>query len=58
MSGNKNIETQNFRIFVGGLTPTTTNQMLMSYFSKFGNITSAEVVYDASESTYYKNKLN
>ena len=54
MSANKNIETQNFRIFVGGLTPTTTNQMLMSYFSKFGNIASAEVVYDASEGNYYK----
>lgn len=46
-------ETQDFRIFVGGLTPSTTNQMLMDYFSKFGEITSSEVVYDGNQSKFY-----
>ena len=37
---------RDYRIFVGGLTPRTTNNMLMEYFAKFGDILSAEVVYD------------
>ena len=36
----------NLRIFVGNLTPKTTNQKLLEYFNQFGPIASAEVVYD------------
>jgi RNA recognition motif-containing protein len=40
------IVTDEFTLFVGGLTPLTTKETLMSYFSKFGSITDVNLITD------------
>ena len=44
------MEPLELRIFVGGITLETTKEMLTDHFSQFGEITSAEVVYEKKTS--------
>ena len=44
------METKCLRMFVGGLSLDTTREQLMSYFQKFGEIESTEIVFDKKTS--------
>ena len=51
------MEPVELRIFVGGITLETTKEMLMNHFCQFGDITSAEVVYEKKTSKLDYNLL-
>ena len=40
------------KIFVGGISQETTEQDLLRYFSNFGRILSARIVYDSRASSF------
>jgi len=48
------MEAIDLRIFVGGITLETTQEMLQQYFDQFGNIASTEVVYEKKTSKVKK----
>lgn len=44
------MEAINLRLFIGAITLDTTKEELFEHFSKFGNIKSAEIVYEKKTS--------
>jgi RNA-binding protein Musashi len=47
------MEAINLRLFIGAITLETTKEMLMNHFQQFGNIKSAEIVYEKKTSKIY-----
>lgn len=50
----------NRKLYIGGLSPETTNEMLLNFFSRHGEIEEGSVAYDkeTNKSRYYSHSLS